>query len=174
MDRIKGYLDHSNVYAFGLRLDRGVVRQIECYNTHMNFTIHTDGGARGNPGPAAIGVVIEPQTGEVLTISKYIGATTNNVAEYTAVIEALEKLNTAIPKESRGVVQFLLDSLLVVCQLTGKYKIKNMDLFSLSVKIKKLEKEWGSRVMYQHIPRAENAAADKLVNQALDLAAKQR
>jgi ribonuclease HI len=132
----------------------------------VKLKIFTDGGARGNPGPAAIGfVVIDETSGTTIkAIGKIIGNSTNNVAEYTAVIEALKYLKT-IPAES---YDFLLDSQLVVNQINGKFKIKNINLRNLILEVKQLEQEIGGNLSYQLIPREKNFAADKLVNLALD------
>jgi len=129
--------------------------------------IHTDGGARGNPGPAGIGVVIE-QDGKIIhEFGKTIGETTNNVAEYTAVIEALTYLKTR--NTQLETISFLLDSKLVVEQLNGNYKIKDAKLRELSLKIRMLEQELsGGVITYAHVPREKNKEADRLVNQALD------
>ncbi len=132
--------------------------------------IFTDGGARGNPGPAAVGVVVKGQNGERLTaFGKFIGQATNNVAEYQAVIAALEWLE----KESQifsgyQQINFYLDSALVVNQLNGKFKVKDLKLKNLIIKIKSLEKNISQKTFYQFIPRAENYQADFLVNQTLN------
>jgi ribonuclease HI len=129
-------------------------------------TLYADGGARGNPGPAAIGVVLTDSSGADLdAISRSIGETTNNVAEYTAVIEglklALEKGVTDI-----GVK---LDSKLVVYQLNGEWKIKSDALRGLAVEAKRLLNRFHSATV-EHVARDKNSAADALVNQALDAA----
>ncbi len=126
--------------------------------------INTDGAARGNPGPAAIGAIIKDDTGKVLArISRHIGSTTNNQAEYRAVIAALEKA------VSLGVKNVVLksDSELVVNQINGRYKIKNAALRPLYQEVVKLA---GSleKLTVSYIPRAQNAGADALANQALD------
>lgn len=129
--------------------------------------IYTDGGAKGNPGPAAVGIYIVDQDGRVLLKhGKKIGTATNNVAEYSAVIEALRWL-----KENRNdlalinhSVNFFLDSKLVVCQLNGLYKIKDNKLRELSIKIRELEQAIGGNVRYLFIPREKNTIADALVN----------
>lgn len=135
------------------------------------ITIHTDGGARGNPGPAAIGVVIE-QHGKILhTFGKGIGEATNNVAEYTAVVEALKYIRTcqtSSVKHHDLRINFLLDSKLVVEQLNGRFKIKNAKLRELVLKVKILEQEVGGSITYKAVSREENRQADLLVNQALD------
>jgi len=126
--------------------------------------IHTDGGARGNPGPAAIGVVIEKNGKLIHQFGKRIGESTNNVAEYTAVIEALRYL------KDKGVAHahFFLDSVLVVNQLTGKFKVKDANLRTLLFEIRSLEQEVRGVITYTAIPREQNKEADLLVNQALD------
>ena len=132
------------------------------------LTIHTDGGARGNPGPAAIGVVIEKNGKLLHQFGKRIGDTTNNVAEYTAVIEALTYLKELRGKNYELRIHFLLDSKLVVEQLNGNFKIKNAKLRELSLKIRMLEQEVGRVITYSSIPRERNKLADFQVNRALD------
>jgi ribonuclease HI len=133
----------------------------------MKFIVHTDGGARGNPGPAAIGVVIEDDTKKVVQkFGKQIGVATNNVAEYTAVCESLKALQP-IAGESPD-IEFFLDSTLVVNQLNGIFKIKDPTLRQLATAIRILEQEVGGVVRYTSIPREQNRRADFLVNQALD------
>jgi len=138
--------------------------------------VFADGGARGNPGPAAIGFIIKDSSGKTLTkVGKYIGKATNNVAEYRSVIEALKwiknNLQFTIPKESRAAsiynLQFFLDSKLIVNQLNGIFKIKNSDLRNLIIKVRQLEKEVGGNVSYSFILREKNEEADGLVNQTL-------
>lgn len=136
-----------------------------------NLIIYTDGGARGNPGPAAIGVFIVDDKGlEITRFGKTIGVATNNVAEYTAVISALEwikqKQEERIKnKESRiEKVNFFLDSKLVVNQLNRIFKIKEARLRELIIKIRRLEQEAGINIFYVHIPREKNKIADGLVN----------
>ncbi len=137
-----------------------------------NIFINTDGGSRGNPGPSGIGVVIKTESSEILgKIFRRIGVTTNNVAEYQAVIYALEWLrnNLTMKQFNNGTMfNFFLDSTLVVNQLNGLFKVKNSDLRNLLVKIRQLEQEVGGNVKYQYIPREKNWEADLLVNQALD------
>lgn len=146
----------------------------------MQLTIHTDGGARGNPGPAAVGVVIEgvikdanDEKNVVIEFGKKIGETTNNVAEYTAVIEALGAVKTLMSDEG-GVterdttINFLLDSTLVVNQINGTFKVKEPRLRQLLLEVHSLEVEVGGLITYSYVPRAQNARADYFVNQALD------
>jgi ribonuclease HI len=133
----------------------------------MKFIVHTDGGARGNPGPAAIGVVIEDDKKNIIKkIGKVIGHATNNVAEYTAVAEALRVLKEIAGESPDS--EFFLDSTLVVNQLNGLFKIKDPTLRHLATGIRILEQEVGGQVHYTAIPREQNSRADFLVNQALD------
>ncbi len=135
----------------------------------MNYVIYTDGGARGNPGPAAIGVVIKTPL-EVKKYGEYIGQATNNDAEYQAVIFALKKLKQLIGKEkakTEAEVEVHLDSELLERQLNGEYKIKEKNLQQLFLEVWNLRQDFKS-VVFKHIPREDNRGADKLVNQALD------
>lgn len=126
--------------------------------------IHTDGGARGNPGPAAIGIVISKPDGEVLLEYKeVIGQATNNMAEYMAVVKALELVERFEPEA----IDFYLDSELVVKQLNQEYKVKNEELGKLFMQIWNKLKGF-KHVTFTHIPRAQNKRADALVNKALD------
>lgn len=128
--------------------------------------IWTDGGARGNPGPAGIGAVIEDPSGELLAeVSEYIGEATNNQAEYRAMIAALEKAQ-ALGIED---VTIHADSELMVRQLQGKYKVKNMGIQPLFAQAKDLLSGF-RRYTLRHVRREANAVADALVNQALDAA----
>ncbi len=137
----------------------------------MKLVIHTDGGSRGNPGQAGIGVVIESivngQRSIVTKFGKRIGIKTNNEAEYMAVIEALgEVLRKKITKVDG--IDFVLDSLLVVNQLNGSYKVKQAHLQELLLKIRSLEQQVSFPTSYRHVLRHENREADRLVNEALD------
>jgi ribonuclease HI len=129
--------------------------------------VYADGGARGNPGPAAIGaVVLDPTTDppeNLATISEAIGHTTNNVAEWRAVIAALEAAR-AFPARS---VEIRADSLLVVRQLDGSYRVKQAHLKPLHARAKELLKDY-DEVTLVHVPREHNTIADALVNAALD------
>jgi ribonuclease HI len=128
------------------------------------LTIYTDGAARGNPGPAAIGIVIQDQAGStVATISRQLGITTNNQAEYQAIIAALEK---AVTLGAKNVI-LKSDSELVVKQINGLYKIKKTALRPLYQQIVQLIGSLES-FSISYIPREQNAAADALANQALD------
>ncbi len=131
---------------------------------HNKLVIYTDGGARNNPGPAGIGcLLLDEQGNEVCRISAYIGETTNNQAEYQAVIFALEKAKELKAKE----LDFFLDSELVVKQLNREYKVKHKDLAPLFLKIHNLSTDF-TKIIYRHIPREKNGIADSLVNEAID------
>lgn len=129
------------------------------------LTIFTDGASRGNPGHSSYGFVVLNDKNEILYEGKkYLGIETNNFAEYSAVLESL----LYVSKNLRDTdIRFFMDSLLVVMQLSGKYKIKSPNLLPLIEQIKKLEKLF-SKITYSHVPREKNKMADKLANIALD------
>lgn len=133
--------------------------------SYKHLEIYTDGGARGNPGPAGIGAVIWDGNKLVGTYSKYIGEATNNQAEYQAAILGLEQAKQLRAEE----LDFYLDSELVVNQLNRNYKIKDKALGLLFVKAWNLMVGFKS-VKFHHIPRERNKDADLLVNQAIDKA----
>lgn len=128
-------------------------------------TIYTDGGARGNPGPAAAGIVII-DGGKQTEVKQYLGERqTNNWAEYEAVIIALGR---CLEMQMLGRdIEFRLDSQLVVEQLKGNWKIKEPGLKKQAAKVHSLLKDFGA-VTFTYVPRAENKEADRLVNEALD------
>jgi ribonuclease HI len=135
----------------------------------MKLIIYTDGGARENPGPAAIGVVIT-QEGQILKkYDEFIGETTNNEAEYQAVIFALKKVKLLFGKKKakQMEIEVCLDSELIVRQLNHQYKIKEENLQPLFIKVWNLMLDF-CQVSFKHIPREKNKEADRLVNQALD------
>jgi probable phosphoglycerate mutase len=130
---------------------------------------YIDGGARGNPGPAGYGVRIERTDGSVVEeFADSIGVATNNVAEYRGLVAALEWARDHGYKS----VQIRSDSLLLVQQVRGAYKVKNAGLRPLYAKAMLLAHEIG-RVTFEHVPRALNAHADRLANAAMDEAARQ-
>jgi len=130
----------------------------------MKLKIFSDGGARGNPGPAAIGFVIQDADGKVVFESgKCIGKKTNNEAEYAAIIAALEKAKDLAGTE----LECYLDSELVVKQLKGEYKVRDPNLAKNFLKVWSLQNKFKS-VKYHHIYRERNKRADSLVNKALD------
>lgn len=133
----------------------------------MKLIIYTDGASRGNPGQASYGFTISDENGNLLyEDGRYIGIATNNVAEYTAVYEALKY---AKEKYSSGkpAVEVYADSKLVAEQLSGRFKIKSPHLKPLIEKIKILAVDLGG-VIFTHVPRVQNFEADRLANQALD------
>ena len=141
----------------------------------MELTVHTDGGSRGNPGQAAVGVVMQSEIvnrkpSTVIKFGKRIGIKTNNEAEYYAVISALQEAKERLTVYGLRFtkISVYLDSLLVCEQLNGRYKVKQAHLQVLLLQVRQLEQEIGIPVTYRHIPREENKAADKLVNHALD------
>ncbi len=148
------------------------------------LSIYCDGGARGNPGPAAIGVVIENEKGEFLdNISGYIGETTNNVAEYSAVIEALQWIKQNRNSGNHLTIRIHVDSNLIASQLNGVFKVKNENLRKLFSQVKRLEDELSlmnihhssqslsllnNTIVYEYVPREHNSKADALVNKVLE------
>lgn len=139
----------------------------------MKFIVHTDGGARGNPGPAGIGFVIKDEQSDVVKEgSAYVGERTNNWAEYEALVQALEALKKVVPKERRASAQIevRMDSELAVKQLSGIYQVKDEPLQLQFMKIWNLRVSEFPHLAFVHVPREENAHADKLVNSAIDAA----
>jgi len=128
--------------------------------------LFTDGGARGNPGPAAYGYVLEAEDGTVLAAhGERIGVATNKVAEYRALVAGLEKaVELAVPE-----VEVVSDSELLVKQMNGEYRVKNAALQDLSIQASRLAREVG-KVSYTAVRREHNKLADQLVNEALDAA----
>jgi ribonuclease HI len=139
----------------------------------MQFTIFADGGSRGNPGPAGAGAIVRDEKGTVVAeISEFLGHTTNNVAEYTGILSALETLLSLMGSDGRGeagdaTVVVKMDSLLVVKQMSGEYKIKHPNLIPLAARVKELSKKFKS-VSFGHVYREHNKEADKLANLAMD------
>lgn len=129
----------------------------------MKLILNTDGGARGNPGPAGIGVVVADNSGIVSQHKEYIGEATNNVAEYRALILALLEAKTLAATE----LEIRMDSELIVRQMQGRYKIKDLRLKSLAQEALRLIKHF-KNVEFVHVPREQNKLADKLVSQAIE------
>jgi ribonuclease HI len=130
------------------------------------MVVHVDGGARGNPGPAAIGVVVTGPGGEVLDeVAERIGTATNNVAEYRAVLRGVERAKALGATE----IELVNDSELVARQLTGAYKVKHPDMKALHAEALAALSAF-ERWRIRTVPRAQNAGADTLVNAALDAA----
>lgn len=134
----------------------------------MNYTLYSDGGARGNPGPAAIGYVLYDEQGKIIAEQgDYIGIATNNQAEYKALLAALEHCKEIFKATHVNLVCFL-DSELIVRQLNRQYKVKNQGIQELFKKVTQLL-AYFTRIEFRHIPREQNERADYLVNKVLDL-----
>ncbi|MCL6096904.1 MAG: ribonuclease HI family protein [Patescibacteria group bacterium] len=135
-----------------------------------NILIFTDGGARGNPGPAAIGVyVVDDKGNKLAAIGKRIGEATNNAAEYKAVLEAFSWLTENKQNlEKNAKISFFLDSQLVYSQIKGLFKVKAESIREYIFTIREKEKNLGLSLQWNHIPREQNKMADSLVNLALD------
>jgi len=134
------------------------------------IVIHSDGGARGNPGPGASAYVIEKGATILQKSSKHLGRVTNNVAEYTGVIEALKWIsdNKELVAGSLGPIEFYMDSELVVKQINGEYKVKDQKLAGLFSEVKDLLKNLSNKILFISVPRNKNKIADFLVNLELD------
>jgi len=134
------------------------------------LSIYCDGGARGNPGPAAAAFVVKDHSGKTIgSYGYFLGEATNNQAEYQAVIKSLEWVNGHYP-DSQITVNYFIDSLLVVNQIKGLYKIKNAELRNLILVVRQLDNSLKRKISYHHIPREKNWQADALVNQTIDKA----
>lgn len=133
-----------------------------------DILVFTDGGSRGNPGPAALGVYIEQDSKPMVKIGTYLGATTNNVAEYSAIVEGLKWLIENKEKLQAKKIEFYTDSLLAYSQIVGLYKVKNAKIREFIFTIRKFEQELNIPIFYHHIRREKNTIADYLVNHALD------
>ena len=132
----------------------------------MKATLWTDGGARGNPGPAAFAYVLETEDGTVLDArGEAIGVATNNVAEYSALVAGLRRAAEAGVRE----LDVRSDSELMLKQMRGEYRVKNRDLQTLFLDASRAARDVGS-VSYTHVRREHNELADRLVNEALDAA----
>lgn len=137
----------------------------------MDLIAHIDGGARGNPGPAAIGIVVNDDKGNVLfEEGKLIGTATNNEAEYRALIYLLEKAATdpVILKSGAEKLSVHCDSKLLVEQITGKWKIKEPRLQELYNELQSVKTKVPFTLRIKYVPREDNKRADQLLNQALD------
>jgi ribonuclease HI len=132
--------------------------------------VYTDGASRGNPGPSAIGIFIKDASGkEIVRKGEYLGQTTNNVAEYTAVIRALKYLlNKKLYKTTDIEVIINTDSELLINQLNGNYRIRSQNLIPLAIEIRGLLKKI-PRLKFNLISREKNKVADKLANKSMNL-----
>lgn len=136
----------------------------------MKLIVHTDGAARGNPGPAGIGIVIRAEDGTTLAeLGEYIGEATNNVAEYRALMRALEEAR----RLGADSVEILADSELLVRQVSGEYRVRHPNLVPLYAAVMEQLRGFSS-FSIAHVPRKENARADALANWALDEAENER
>jgi ribonuclease HI len=132
--------------------------------TRDRVVVHVDGGARGNPGPAGVGVVVsDPDGNELDRANAYVGETTNNVAEYRALLLGIERAQALGARE----VEIVNDSELIARQLTGQYKVKNEDLRMLHAQALQALGPF-DRWAIRSVPRLENEVADALVNEAID------
>ena len=130
------------------------------------LTVYTDGAARGNPGPAGAGVRIEDESGaEVEELTQFLGKATNNVAEYRAMLLGLERAGSL----GASSVEIRADSELVIRQMRGEYRVRNPELQVLHRRAQELERSF-EHVDYVHVRRAQNRAADRLANRAIDAA----
>ncbi len=138
----------------------------------QKITIHTDGGARSNPGPAGIGVVIQNESGEVIgEVSRFIGSQTNNYAEYEALIQGLLAVREMFSGKTDDIeMSVVMDSELVVKQCQGLYKIKEPTLKEQWGRVQAIRAEFFPHITFTHVRREHNAHADKLVNAAVDAA----
>lgn len=130
--------------------------------------VNTDGGARGNPGPAACSFVAHRSGKVIYKLAKYLGVTTNNQAEYQGVLLALSFLSQNPKAVTENNIIFILDSELVGRQLSGQYKTKDTKLINLLTHVKLLERKISARISYTVTTREKNKEADSLVNQELD------
>ena len=137
----------------------------------MHFTLYADGGSRGNPGKAGAGAVVFDSSGKrILEVADYLGITTNNVAEYEAVLRGLKKLSREYSKEhlSKMTITIKMDSKLVIEQLSGNYKVKHPNLIPRYLEIKNLIARHYTNVSFEHVRREFNKDADELANRAMD------
>ena len=135
-----------------------------------HYTIHADGGSRGNPGPAGAGAIIRDQHGNAVgSVSSFLGIRTNNYAEYEAVILALETLMELVPSDAwqHTEVEIKMDSELVVKQMRGEYKVKHPVLKLQHARMQTAAERFGT-LAFTHVPRAQNSDADALANEAMD------
>lgn len=137
---------------------------------NQKLIVYTDGGSRGNPGKAALGVVVCDEKGNVIKeYGERLGIKTNNEAEYEAVIFAMRKIKALFGKEKtkKMEINFKMDSEFVMKQLLGEYKIEEERMFPLFIAVWNLKMDF-AKVAFSHVPREKNKEADRLVNEALD------
>lgn len=135
----------------------------------MQFSVFTDGGSRGNPGPSGFGVVVVDSNKNIIAkLKKYLGTKTNNEAEYLALVEALRWLNENISNYPIDSVTFYADSQLMVRQMQGIYKVKSGNIAPLFSEAQKLLSALHLSYQFIDIPREKNSLADSLANEAMD------
>ncbi|OGK15198.1 hypothetical protein A2690_00270 [Candidatus Roizmanbacteria bacterium RIFCSPHIGHO2_01_FULL_39_12b] len=134
----------------------------------MTLSVFTDGGSRGNPGPASIGFVAHLGDKQIFSHHETIGIATNNVAEYTAIIRAFEMLSPKLGEWDVDIINFKSDSRLLVEQLSGRFKVKTPHIKELFNQAKILERIVNIPVYYNWVKRSDNVHADSLVNKAHD------
>jgi ribonuclease HI len=142
-----------------------------CYTRPMHYVLYADGGSRGNPGPAGAGAVAFDAIGKrVVEVADYLGETTNNVAEYEAVIRGLKALVTEFGEaRTKGSdVTVRMDSKLVVEQMRGAYKVKHPNLIPRYLELRNVITRHFGKVSFEHVPREKNTDADELANHAMD------
>ena len=132
--------------------------------------LYTDGGARGNPGPAGAGAVVYENGKETATVSRFLGVQTNNWAEYEALILALDTARKKIKNISSYTVMVHMDSELIVKQMKGEYKVRDSALKKQHARVQEILKKYFSGVSFTHVRREMNTRADELANQAMDSA----
>lgn len=136
--------------------------------------VNTDGGARGNPGPSGVGIVIRQSDGApIKAFSKFLGVQTNNFAEYEAVAQALEAIKKIYGAKSKDLhVEIRLDSELVAKQLKGEYQVKEQTLFPQYIRVHNLMVSTFPYITFTYVPREQNKDADRLANEAMDMGGK--
>ena len=132
--------------------------------------VNTDGGARGNPGPSGVGILIRQSDGApIKAFSKFLGVATNNFAEYEAVAQALEAIKKMYGAKTKDLhVEVRLDSELVARQLKGEYQVKEQTLFPQYIRVHNLLVSAFPHVSFVYVPREQNKEADRLANEAMD------
>jgi ribonuclease HI len=131
-------------------------------------TVHTDGGSRGNPGPAACAFTVDINGKEVSRGTKFLGTTTNNQAEYAGVLLALDWLNKNLDQIRGSEINFILDSELIVKQINGIYRVKDLGIKKVFDEVVDKLKSLNTEVSFRHVKRELNKTSDYLVNQELD------
>jgi len=137
---------------------------------HRDIFMYTDGGARGNPGPAGAGAVIYKNKKEIGHVSKFLGIKTNNWAEYEALILVLEAARALLGSPVEEKVTVRMDSELIVRQMKGEYRVKNLDLKVQHQKVRDIIAEAFPHISFEHVPREENSVADGYANDAMNSA----